>query len=51
VLPLLSKKKYYKDLKYGYARGAEPVVYVAQVRKYQNILHAQITRKKGIHAN
>jgi membrane-bound lytic murein transglycosylase F len=51
VLPLLSQKKYYKNLKYGYARGAEPVVYVSQVRKYQNILHAQIARKKGIHAD
>ncbi len=51
VLPLLSQKKYYKSLKYGYARGAEPVVYVGQVRKYQNILHAQVARKKGIHAN
>jgi membrane-bound lytic murein transglycosylase F len=50
VLPLLSQKKYYKNLKYGYARGAEPVVYVAQVRKYQNILHAQMARTKGIHA-
>ena len=51
VLPLLSQKKYYKDLKYGYARGAEPVTYVSQVRKYQNILHAQIARQKGIHAD
>jgi membrane-bound lytic murein transglycosylase F len=51
VLPLLSQKKYYKDLKYGYARGAEPVAYVSQVRKYQNILHAQIARRKGIHAD
>jgi len=51
VLPLLSQKKYYKSLKYGYARGTEPVVYVGQVRKYQNILHAQMARQKGIHAD
>jgi membrane-bound lytic murein transglycosylase F len=50
VLPLLSQKKYYKHLKYGYARGTEPVTYVRQIRNYQNILHAQIARKKGVHA-
>lgn len=50
VLPLLTQKKYYKDLKYGYARGTEAVIYVRQVRNYQNILRAQIARKKGIHA-
>ncbi len=50
VLPLLAQKQYYKDLRYGYARGAEPVAYVRQIRNYQNILHAQIARKKAIHA-
>ena len=50
VLPLLSQKKYYKDLKYGRARGTEPVTYVRQVRNYQNILRAQIARNKGVHA-
>ena len=38
VLPLLSQKKHYKKLKYGYARGAEPVSYVKNIRDYQNIL-------------
>jgi len=38
VLPLLSHKKYYKNLKYGYARGEEPVDYVKNIRNYQNIL-------------
>lgn len=38
VLPLLSKKKYYKHLKYGYARGGEPVRYVQNIRNYQDIL-------------
>jgi membrane-bound lytic murein transglycosylase F len=50
VLPLLSQKKYYQDLKYGRARGAEPVSYVRQIRTYRNILHAQIARKRGVHA-
>jgi membrane-bound lytic murein transglycosylase F len=38
VLPLLAQKKYYKDLKYGYARGTEPVRYVQRIREYQSIL-------------
>ena len=50
VLPLLSQKKYYKDLKYGYARGSEPVIYVQRVRNYQNILRAQLAKKRGAHA-
>ncbi len=50
VLPLLSQKKYYKDLKYGYARGAEPITYVRQIRNYHNIMRAQMARKQGVHA-
>jgi membrane-bound lytic murein transglycosylase F len=38
VLPLLSEKQYYKDLKYGYARGNEPVQYVTRIREYDDIL-------------
>lgn len=38
VLPLLSQKKYYSKLKYGYARGTEPVKYVQRIREYQHIL-------------
>lgn len=38
VLPLLSKKEYYKDLTYGYARGNEPVQYVTRIRDYADIL-------------
>lgn len=41
VLPLLSEKRYYKDLKYGYARGMEPVRYVQRIREYQHILRNQ----------
>lgn len=37
-LPLLQQKKYYSTLKYGYARGNEPVQYVQNIRHYQNIL-------------
>mgnify|MGYP002640709221 CR=1 FL=1 len=38
VLPLLSKKKYYKSLRYGYARGEEPVKYVESIYDYRDIL-------------
>jgi len=38
VLPLLSQKKYYSRLKYGYARGSEPVVYVDRILNYKQIL-------------
>lgn len=38
VLPLLSQKKYYKNLKHGYARGHEPVSYVQNIRDYQDML-------------
>lgn len=39
VLPLLSEKKYYKDLRYGYARGNEPVTYVRRIRNYERLLY------------
>ena len=38
VLPLLSKKEFYKDLRYGYARGSEPVQYVTRIRNYDGLL-------------
>ena len=38
VLPLLTKKQYYKKLKHGYARGFEPVSYVKNIRDYQDML-------------
>lgn len=37
-LPLLSQKKWYSQMKYGYARGWEPVRYVDNVRSYYDIL-------------
>ncbi len=42
VLPLLSQKKYYQNLKYGYARGTEPVRYVQRIREYQHILENEL---------
>lgn len=43
VLPLLSRKTYYKNLPHGYARGTEPVRYVERIRHYQDMLEQQIT--------
>ncbi|PHR59074.1 MAG: membrane-bound lytic murein transglycosylase MltF [Arcobacter sp.] len=39
VLPLLSQKRYYKQLKYGYARGSEPVRYVSSIHQYATIIY------------
>jgi len=38
TLPLLSDKKYYKTLKYGYARGLEAVKYVEAIYNYKDML-------------
>lgn len=38
ALPLLSKSKYYKQTKHGYARGWEPVQYVDRILTYYDIL-------------
>ena len=43
VLPLLSQKKYYRSLKYGYARGEEPVKYVESIYNFRDILENQLT--------
>lgn len=40
LLPLLSQKRYYRTLPYGYARGTEPVQYVRRIRQYMDILHS-----------
>lgn len=38
TLPLLSKRRWYKQTRYGYARGWEPVRYVENIRSYYDIL-------------
>ena len=38
TLPLLSQRKWYTQVPYGYARGWEPVLYVNNIRSYYNIL-------------
>ena len=37
-LPLLQRSKFYKTVRHGYARGAEPVAYVKNIRHYYNLL-------------
>lgn len=44
-LPLLSRKKWYKQTKHGYARGWEPVKYVENIRKYYDLLVGMESRK------
>ena len=41
TLPLLRFRKYYKNAKYGYCRGTEPVIYVKQIMIYYDILKRQ----------
>jgi len=38
TLPLLSQRKWYTQVPFGYARGWEPVLYVNNIRSYYNIL-------------
>lgn len=38
ALPLLSQKKYYSTVRHGYARGAEPVAYVNNIRDFYETL-------------
>jgi membrane-bound lytic murein transglycosylase F len=45
-LPLLRQRKWYRQTKYGYARGDEPVRYVENIRSYYDILRWQIDREK-----
>jgi len=41
TLPLLRYRKYYKNAKYGYCRGTEPVLYIKQIMIYYDILKRQ----------
>ena len=41
TLPLLRDHKYNKNLKFGYARGTEPIKYIKQIMIYYDILKQQ----------
>jgi len=47
-LPLLTQKKWYKQTKYGYARGHEPVLYVKNIRNYYDLLIWKYNDKDNI---
>lgn len=47
VLPLLTQPRYYQDLKYGYARGDEPVQYVRRIRNFRDILERKLGFRGG----
>ncbi len=47
-LPLLQKKKWYKNTKHGYARGHEPVKYVTNIRRYYDVLVWQDEEQQSI---
>ncbi|MFW5444107.1 MAG: membrane-bound lytic murein transglycosylase MltF [Methylococcaceae bacterium] len=49
-LPLLSKKKWYKNTRHGYARGNEPVHYVENIRSYYALL-VWLTEENKIEKN
>ena len=49
-LPLLSQKKWYKQTRYGYARGKEPVRYVENIRSYYDLL-VWLTEENQIEKN
>lgn len=38
ILPRLSQKQWFSKTRYGYARGGEPVHFVANIRRYYDIL-------------
>ena len=47
-LPLLQQKKYYSTLRYGFARGREPVQYVQNIRHFHSILRWHHIEKERI---
>jgi len=47
-LPLLQQKKYYSTLRYGFARGREPVQYVQNIRHFHSILRWHQIEKSRI---
>lgn len=48
TLPLLAREEYFPNLKYGYARGGAPVIFVETVRTYHKILEKHETQHKPV---
>lgn len=47
VLPLLSRRQYYRTLKHGFARGTQPVRYLERVRNYLDILERTLAGERS----
>lgn len=43
MLPLLAQEPYHETLRYGYARGWEPVRYVKRIRAYHALLEQYLS--------
>ncbi|MFP4446648.1 MAG: membrane-bound lytic murein transglycosylase MltF [Desulfosudaceae bacterium] len=48
TLPLLQNRRYYKDTRYGYARGTETVTYVERILTYYDILKQKSTDEPAV---
>ncbi len=46
-LPLLSRKKYYETVRYGYARGGEAVAYVENIRTFFDLLSRRLQMERA----
>ncbi|WP_432415565.1 membrane-bound lytic murein transglycosylase MltF [Chromohalobacter israelensis] len=49
ALPLLQKRKWYSQVRHGYARGGEPVIYVRNIRRYYEILNYVDRSRRQFH--
>lgn len=46
-LPLLTQEKHFSTVRYGYARGYEPVHYVSNIRKYMKLLSWEVQLRQA----
>lgn len=51
ALPLLNKAEYYNTLKYGYASGGAPVIFVESIRTYHKILEKYLPQHTPLLSN
>lgn len=51
TLPLLNKAKYYSTVKFGYASGGSPVIFVESIRTYYGILEKYSPEHKSVLPN
>ena len=51
TLPLLNKPKYFSTVKYGYASGGAPVIFVESIRTYYDILEKYLPAHQSLLPN